>query len=607
MKVKMNKKKTIISLSFLSATAVLAGVIGVQAGTAANTNMNATDTAAWRHYSAVNAGLGRKGIKEYWTDCAGHTTITDPGVTATDFGAPDQNFINRLGKDDERLVKAHSKLIDFEDESTTYPFYDLSKSTNVKSVTVEDGVGVNGSKGLVIEASDVSKDRGLFFKKEFLDEIFADSSIKELKFEAKGEVASSNFRHQNSAKSNICYQQNQDGWGLTTQWQSFSFDRAMYEDIQATGGFVIWGTVGGKIYVDNIQPLTKDIKADTMRITMDELGKINRSGNDSVIYNAYSNALTDMKVWTSKTANEGVTVDYSTSVKSEGTRSLHVYKPADCEICLGVTNRLVDNCDPDGVTFDILTTVGVGPANFKKFQNRTSTSINGDYTLAANKWTTVTVPYNNIRDCGDGRDYVFQMTGTDGKKEMDIYIDNIRPAKRTTDTIIDFNDNGMFTYDTTYSEFTSKFVKGNDVNPINASNLRDTGKADFWINNPNGAGTIAFDYTTTKEGVGSLRFDITDGTKGFYLFFNKSVNTNFVAIGDSVVFDVYSECVGNITLGQANTAGRSSGTVCKPFEWTTVTLTKTESKADQFFRLHEGAAGSTGSFWIDNIRIVKAA
>lgn len=605
-------KKKVILVAALSATALCAAI--AVSGKVNLSSMHASVDETWSHYTAVEPdGFGERGIKEYWVNCSTHESqFTKPDVSDSlieEKGAPSQAFIESLDEEDARLIKPRIKYIDFEDEGRVYPFYDASKCTNFSNFSIQDGVGYNGSKCLVAETNNNGTDRGLWFTKQYLDLVFSDASIKAIEFDAKGDTASSNFRHRNSSGSNVCYQLNSNGWGITTSWQTFSFTRAMYEDIAATGGFVIYGQSYGNLYLDNIRPVTWDMVNDntvtSKYVTMDALGQITGVGTstDVLIKNAFQNTV-ELKIW-SNAATNLTAVDYSTTIKSQGSRSLHIHKVAGSQLCLGLIDRVVNAVDDNGIKFDIYTTVTVGAANFLKFVNRTSSTTSGTQ-ISANKWTTVTVAKENIRDCGDGKqDYLFNMLGSDGTKEMDLYIDNIRPAT-STDTVIDFEDNGMYTFDTSYREFTCNFTGHTGACPLNSSNLRDSGNAIFWLNNPNGAGTVSIDSERSSEGARSLRFDIVDGSKSFYLFFNKSINTS-LSVGDAISFDVYNKCSGNITLGQAPTAGRSTGTVCAKDQWTTVTLTKGTEKADQFFRLHEAGAGSTGTFWIDNIRVVRAS
>lgn len=608
------KKKRVILLGALSASCICAIALTSVMTSGGSNFLSASNEETWSHYDGVANTFGKRGIKEYWVSCSSHThQFTKPLVDdkfIEDKGAPSQDFIDDLAADDDRLLQSYVKYIDFEDDAKTYPFFNLGKSTNIKSVTVQSDVGYNGSKCLVIEANDETKDRGLFFTKEYLDDVFADSSVKALEFDAKGDAASSNFRHRTGG-SNVCYHQNQNGWGLKTEWTTFSYTREMYEVDATTGAAVIWGTMSGKLYVDNIKAATKDQKADNYSVTkkfvtMDAMGEHTHSGQDWLLKNAFINE-TDIKLWT--TNADGITaIDYPTDIKTEGSRSLHFHKKDGNVLNFGVSTRIINSLDDAGITFEIMASTDIGPANFQKFAApRSSGNTSGDYTLHANKWTTVTIKKENIRDCSPA--YVFSLTGTNGMKEMDVYIDNIRPATPVDSTkVIDFEDNGMFTFDTTYKEFGVNFKSGNVANPTPYSNLRDTGNAKFWINNPNGAlGDISINHEKTTDGSGSLKIEVLDPSKSFFFFINKSINTNYIAVGDSIAFDVYNDCLGNISLGAAGTAGRSSGVTCPRRQWTTVSFVKGAEKADQFFRLHEAGAGSTGSFYIDNIRIVKAA
>ena len=63
----------------------------------------------YNHYSAVAATCEDYGIREYWTNCSGTTTIYDPGeVQIVEMGQPSAAdilyIVNNYGTSDERLI-----------------------------------------------------------------------------------------------------------------------------------------------------------------------------------------------------------------------------------------------------------------------------------------------------------------------------------------------------------------------------------------------------------------------------------------------------------------------------------------------------------------------
>lgn len=576
------------------------------------------DQEVWNHFPRGLTSFTSSGVREHWVNQQGtQTRFEEPKGDKVVIKEIDvkqyKTLYETIAKDpyDIRYNPPYLRYMDFENALEVYPFYDLKKSNNIAKVSIEEGIGVNETSGLKIEIKEGTTTNGLFFNSDYLNAIFEDESVKAIEFDAKADQDSYEFTHLNSAKQEVFYQKDMEGWGITTTWQNFSFTREMYEDI-ASGGNVINFCNAGNVYIDNVRPVSKDLARDNSVTckyqTMDSLGKITGSGsaNDIIIKNAFTIGILDeLKVWSSAI---GTTVDYSTSIRTEGTRSLHISKVANSQLCFGVTDRIIDNLDDKGICFDILTTKNVSKSGFKKFVDRGTSTTNSDYNLVANKWSTVRVPKSNIRDCT--LDYVFSLEGTDGTAAMDIFIDNIRPASaELNENICDFDDNSLYVRDSVYTEISSKY-KFNDVfDPINhvGTNLRDDGKAMFWAHNPNGAAkSIALDYSKYSNGTNSLKFEIANANSSLFLFFNKDINKVLIP-GDSVSFDVYSECVGNIQLGQCDLAGRESGTIVEPNKWTTVTVVKDSDNGDNFFRLHSGAVGSVGNFYIDNVRINHVA
>lgn len=107
----MKKKYAILT------TLVAAGLVaftGIVVGNKSNKffDLNAFDSGkqnGWRHYSSVSGDhCLTNGMKEYWTDCNGTTTISDPKVDAVDYASTRDDvdrIVSGFGEDDERIVK----------------------------------------------------------------------------------------------------------------------------------------------------------------------------------------------------------------------------------------------------------------------------------------------------------------------------------------------------------------------------------------------------------------------------------------------------------------------------------------------------------------------
>ncbi len=68
----------------------------------------------WRHYSAVAATSSNRGLREYWTNCNGTTTLANPGVEATEY-AGDAALVSSIfsgyGAQDMRITPYSEQFI----------------------------------------------------------------------------------------------------------------------------------------------------------------------------------------------------------------------------------------------------------------------------------------------------------------------------------------------------------------------------------------------------------------------------------------------------------------------------------------------------------------
>ena len=133
-----NKKRIVLVLSAVS-TMVLAGVAAVIATKSKSSiSSRAGDGTGWRHYSAVAPTCASFGIKEYWTDCNGNTTIEDPHQEATEYTTSQEDIariISAYGESDERILA----------KSDTHGAYEADPNClgkEVCSVCHEDARGV---------------------------------------------------------------------------------------------------------------------------------------------------------------------------------------------------------------------------------------------------------------------------------------------------------------------------------------------------------------------------------------------------------------------------------------------------------------------------------
>lgn len=556
------------------------------------------------------------------------------------------------------LTKGPSRLgfEDFESIEAINGLVNLSKST-VKQMTVKDGVGVNGSKGLEVEG--FYGDKGIYFTKQYLDMVFAKPEIMGLNFDFKGEVECNNFRHRSYHRNaageiqtnqdgspkaaNITYFNGINGTGLATHWQTAQFTRAMYNELcenpEFDGGHVIFGTTGDtdhrKIWIDNLKPVTFDDKADVAnRLRLNEASyPINTSGNDILIKDAYTNK-NIIKIFSADAKVSSVSFD--TVYKTEGLSSLHIVRD-NSDFNFGIQNSIIDNAIAagyDGIEFDIMLDHVVGPGNMLKFTNRTSSTQSGYGVFDTYTWYPIKAAFNDIRDCGDGdkQDYLFnlQNNGADAKDIHNIWIDNIRPYKSTpsfaagTTVLESFEDNniikvcsykgGTTELDSVYWEAGLGNYSDNGEHPITTlghDNYRDRGLSNYWFNTARADKVSAsrcvgsIDTAHASNGCFAFKLSVThnDGSMA-YSFIPKNVATA-LGVGDKVLIDVYTEVEGQ-SFGNRINGGKRDAQPLTAGTWTTIEIEKTAADDSNFHRFSEGSLAK-GDYWFDNLRVVKAA
>lgn len=101
-------RKKIVFLSLVSTLTLAAGVAVAFQTRASSYSVKGT-SGTYYHYEAVEADCSHYGIKEYWTNCKGDTTISEPtGVSIVEMGQPTQDeilaIIDAYGVSDERII-----------------------------------------------------------------------------------------------------------------------------------------------------------------------------------------------------------------------------------------------------------------------------------------------------------------------------------------------------------------------------------------------------------------------------------------------------------------------------------------------------------------------
>lgn len=110
----MRKKRLLI----LSTGLITCGTLMAVCFSTSASSLSVSGSDNWFHYEAVAATCENYGIKEYWTNCKGNTTIVEPvGGVVTEKGQPSaadiQYIVDTYGTDDERILsKAAHNYVD---------------------------------------------------------------------------------------------------------------------------------------------------------------------------------------------------------------------------------------------------------------------------------------------------------------------------------------------------------------------------------------------------------------------------------------------------------------------------------------------------------------
>lgn len=564
----MTKNKKAFTVTSLLATLMI-GILASGSFSSSDILHIKADT-VWRHYVGLDPTYSEIGAHEYWTDCAGTTLLYNPGGTIVEAGTLDMEYAESLPWSDDRKLDVLTRTYDFEDGVVPHHF---KKGPKVTSFTINDTEGVNGSKCLQVNISGSDYFFGL--TDVWLEYAFSDSSIEAVAFDAKATKQTNNFR----SGAGVCLEENTNGYGLYTTYKTFYYTREMYEN-WVPGGYMFKGgglTSSDKVYLDNFRYCTYDgsleqVTFDVGLITTDS------SGNKSIRGKTGQAALV---------SGAGATaVDFSYNYKTQGNRSLHITKQ-NGYLAVFTNKTFYNSLSEVGMAFDIYITMDIA------FTGNDNTAFYPYFNSTGNPkncWQTYCLRKNQVGT--DGRFLILQ-----GSPAGEVYIDNIRPLE----AFESFEDN-IYTAD--YGEYTyaSRFeiaseTEGNKVRD-NYHNINVMINGAVWTG-------AEVEKETFSNGVQSVRFDSND--KGYSAVFISPSLFNFCKNnGYAVRFDAY-------TNGQSFTGGTLIGNkingACMN-NWGTVTFSGSELDDPAVAgrcngRISTAQFNGAGSFWIDNIRVVK--
>ena len=575
-----NKKKFLfLGISLFGVTAIALPVALTSKGLVAFGS-----DGVWNHYTAVAAGLGKKGIKEYWVNCNDHNhqfTAPASGEIA-EKGAPDQAFIDALASDDDRLIPAYERYYDFNDNNLPAfitPNYHVS--------------GVQAANGRV-EISVETNDYGVNIGKDYLDAAFADSSVQAIAFDAYSpDEATSNFRHRHNG-SNVCYEKNEEqntetGYGLVTGgYKTFFFTRSMYNEwtsgtyVDGNGDCVIWGggSIGPKVvYIDNLRVASKN---STTRGYLDfENGAFNTGTRDYRLSSGAANFAPN--------GGSGEVPTFEYDIKSNGLRSVVIEKTTNqwASFTVNSGGDFFKNIPDEGFLVDVRATStynhSVGMRNGQSSDNLpwSSSTVN----LSANTWYTYHIKKSYINTSGRFMQIGASTTAT-------WYVDNLRYVTGTT-----------YGFEGAYVRQNENYVTvaGYDFDVSESGKLRDQTQCYQMILN-NNAGMVTYaglDTEHVTEGAQALK--LTFEHTGYNMISFEPYLIEALDSVDTISMDVYSD--------GATFAEGSLFEDVTPGQWTTITFAKSDlATNDAYSRLSSKAYRTQanivhiGSVWFDNIR-----
>ena len=551
------------------------------------------DSVQWNHYNAVAAGLGTKGIREYWVSCSDHSIqFTAPeSDNIVNKGTPSQSFIDSLDSNDDRLIPAYKRFYDFED-GVLPSFFTIRQ--NVSGITVGDSL--NSGKHTV-EISVTANDYGVNLDKAYLDAAFSDLNVTAVAFDAYSTEATSNFRHRHNGL-NTCYEKNEEqstqtGYGLVTGgFKSFYFTRSMYSS-WVDGDCVIWGggSVASKtVYIDNLRVVSKTSANLAQDDVIDfDTGAFNTNAND------FRN-MSGTAIFAANTGASGVYPSFNYQYKTSGTRSVAINKSTSsaASVTINKNANFFKNRPDEGFLVDIRSTANhnhsVGIKNGQSSDNTPWSGSTGESggNLIAGRWYTYLIKPSDVNE--NGRFMQFPASTT-----AEWYIDNLRYV---TGNVYGFE--GACVQRSADNAYVT--VAGQEFAAEDSGILRDRTQCYNFIMN---VGTTMVTYAGLDEEhvtEGAQALKVTFEHTGYNMMHFEPYLIEGLDSTDEISIDVYSD---GVTF--------ASGSLFEdvtPGEWTTVTISKSQLSADggQYGRLTakcyrtQANISHVGSVWFDNIR-----
>ena len=300
-------------------------------------------------------------------------------------------------------------------EGDDVPSFITEKQNATLSVTSAQGATF-GSKSLKILAPSNSDDFGVYFSKAYLDDTFSNPNVVAINFDAKGSEATNNFRAKIGG-SNITYENNATGWGLETNWKTFSFKRSYYEAYVEGDAMVFGRFTNANKYVilDNVVPVTKDL--DSYGFESGYMDKTNKSYKTAGHGNSDPAPVNLLR--TSDSTVSSMVTAYA--IKSEGNRSVKIVKSNGWAAFYLPNTTKTDLGENGYVLIDFYSTIVINSnPSVKNLHDNAYEPFGGEgYQVPKETWVTIRVPVSGVGT--DGRFFIFE-----GSTAGNMYFDNIR-------------------------------------------------------------------------------------------------------------------------------------------------------------------------------------
>jgi len=416
---KFTKKRLAnLILISLAALSITAAIFYSTDSSILSTSVSHDSNCQWHHYNEIAPTYTKHGVKDYWI-CCQHNDVqfVKPEVGHISESTHQSGFVDTINESDSfnRYLKSYNQTVDFEEN---YVPKFISGNSNVNSLSLANNEGIDNSTALAINVK--SGTYRIDFTKAFLDAMFSDSNVIAIHFDAKASGVFQNFGH-GSSSSHSTYELNNDGWGLDTNYKTFSYTRSFYNSY-TDGDSFLYGSAndGAIIYLDNIRASTKllnnyGFECGRMVLPTTSGYEHKMSLRISTAYNEYFVAQGD------PITSYGF--DYSN--KTEGNRSARFTKD-NGYVALFMPYIYSTLTDNSLVYFDLYSSVDVNASlNAQNVLDGNNVATYG--AISKEKWTTFTVTKEQMN--GNGRFLIIQ-----GSSAGDYYIDNIRVETFTTDS-----------------------------------------------------------------------------------------------------------------------------------------------------------------------------